>query len=583
MEYVMSEFLFAEETPDNAPQTQSTDAQIPRQYWDILIVDDDTAVHNITKTVLKSKEIDGRKLRFHSVFSGYEATQLLKTQSDFAVILLDVVMESDQAGLDACRIIREELALNTVRIILRTGQPGSTPEEEVILKYRINDYKEKNELTATKLFCSIVTAVRSYQDLISLEQSKVELVIEKEAVEQINAEMAEVALQIEANVKALELSNRYKSQFLANMSHELRTPLNSILILSRLLADNDEANLEPDQIESAKIINNSGTELLALIEDILELSQLETGQLSVNYDNFYIGDLTEVLKQEFSALAQDKALEFNLRLDPNLPKMFRVDLQKLKQVLSNLIGNAIKFTNNGSVSLLMEYREHPNKSIVFQVVDTGIGIAADQLDGIFQSFQQVDGSTSRQYGGTGLGLAISKEIVKLIQATLTVSSQVDNGSIFTLTLPLLEMTIPHKITQDQNTRVTQQSTMVGKEVLIVDDNPRNVFSLTQGLKPFKMKITVAENGQEALEKLDTNPTIDIVLMDIMMPIMDGNTAIKKIRQQSNYAALPVIAITAKASRADQLEAIDSGANNCMAKPVDINVLTELMASNLMVI
>ncbi|NRA55466.1 MAG: response regulator [Gammaproteobacteria bacterium] len=579
----MSEFLFAEEAPDNVTQPQPAEAQTPHQYWDILIVDDDAAVHNITKTVLRSKEIDGRKLRFHSVFSGYEATQLLKTQSDFAVILLDVVMESDQAGLDACRIIREELALNTVRIILRTGQPGSTPEEEVILKYRINDYKEKNELTASKLFCSIVTAVRSYQDLVSLEQSKIQLMIEKEAVEEINAEMAEVALQIEENVKALELSNRYKSQFLANMSHELRTPLNSILILSRLLADNDEANLEPDQIESAKIINNSGAELLALIEDILELSQLETGQLSVNYDNFYISDLTEVLKQEFSVLAHNKALEFNLTLKGDLPEMFRVDLQKVKQVLSNLIGNAIKFTNNGSVSLFMEYREHPRKSIVFKVVDTGIGIAEDQLEGIFKSFQQVDGSTSRQYGGTGLGLAISKEIVKLIQGTLTVTSQLDSGSTFTLTLPLKEFTLPNKTIQAQSTRVIDHPAMVGKEVLIVDDNPRNVFSLIQGLKPFNMKITVAENGQDALDKLNTNPTIDIVLMDIMMPIMDGNTAIKKIREQSNYAMLPVIAITAKASRADQLEAIDSGANNCMAKPVDINALTKLMASNLMAI
>jgi len=577
----MSEFLFTEESENSDMfAAKPTPDEQTLGYWDVLIVDDDEAVHNITKTVLKSKVIDGKKLRFHSVFSGREATDLLKHQSDFAVILLDVVMEHDQAGLEACRIIRDELELNTVRIILRTGQPGSTPEEEVILKYRINDYKEKNELTASKLFSCIVTAVRSYHDLVSLEQSKLQLINEKEAVEAVNVKIAAATQEIKRNAKQLEVANRYKSQFLANMSHELRTPLNSILILSKLLSDNYEKNLIPDQLESVDVIYNSGTELLALIDDILELSQLETGQLSVNYDNHHISELTNCIKQEFAPKAQQKSLAFSLKVSTTIPEKIIIDIQKVKQVLTNLLANSFKFTQVGTVALMVDYTDNPQSALIFKVLDTGIGIDAEQLNGIFETFQQVDGSTSRQYGGTGLGLAISKEIVKLLKGNLSVSSQLDVGSAFTLTVPLDHANAPAPTMFMPEVKNIQKRSMAGKLVLLVDDNPRNIYSLKQGLKPFNMNFIVAQNGLEALDKLADNPSIDIVLMDIMMPLMDGNTAIKAIRQLQNFTQLPIIAVTAKATRADQRQAISSGANDCMAKPVDIHALTSLMASYL---
>ena len=566
----MSEFLFSEESDDNEliPETE-------QEFWDVLIVDDEEAVHSITKTVLKSKVIDGRKLRFHSAFNGQQATDWLRKQQDFAVILLDVVMENDQAGLDACLVIRDELQLNTVRIILRTGQPGSTPEEEVILKYKINDYKEKNELTASKLFSCIVTAVRSYHDLVTLQESQTALVKEKNAIEKMNNDMAIVTQEIAHKAQLLEESNRYKSEFLANMSHELRTPLNSVLILSSLLSDNDENNLGPDQIESLNIIQKSGKELLDLIEDILALSQLETGKIKPCYQQHSVYELCRSLIEKYAPLAQEKGLVFDWHIDKNVPEDAVMDVQKVKQGVSNLLSNAIKFTSQGTVTLIIKYEGQEN-SLHIAVEDTGIGIEDSELKGIFESFQQVDGSVSRAYGGVGLGLTLTQRIVNVVGGKVIAASEIGKGSIFTIIVPLNHKCSDDKSYLPANHADKKSLNDAQKQVLIVDDNSRNVFSLIQGLKSRKMKIFVAENGQSALDKLAQNPAIDIILMDIMMPVMDGNTAMKAIRASGKYNELPIIAITAKTLREDRDQALSSGASECVSKPVDIHALTKLM-------
>jgi len=576
MVLMMNEFVFSDEI-----DTQEAQSNNPQEYWDVLIVDDEDAVHSVTKMVLKSKVIDGKKLRFHSVYNGQEAIALLRQQPNFAVILLDVVMENDHAGLEACRIIRDELKLDTVRIILRTGQPGSTPQEEVILKYRINDYKEKNELTASKLFSCIVTAVRSYDDLICLQHSQVALMKEKEAVEEINIEMQAATQEIVHKAKQLEHSNRYKTEFLANMSHELRTPLNSVLILSSLLRDNDTNNLNNDQIESLNIIHKSGNELLDLIEDILALSQLDTGKTQPFYQSHQLSDIFEPLCEKYASLAQEKSLMFKCVIDNNIPSEIIIDAQKVKQSISNILSNAIKFTSQGSVLLSANF-DQTLDALIFSIEDTGIGISCAEVDGLFESFQQIDGSTSRAYGGVGLGLAIAKRMVNLVNGSISLKSQLGEGSVFTLRIPLnnvpsdsnvhpnIEKTITPGL--ETETKITEPK----KQVLIVDDNSRNVFSLIQGLKRRNMKIFVAEDGQSALNKLAENPTIDIILMDIMMPMMDGNTAMKAIRQSGRHDDLPIIAITAKALLEDRDEALSSGATQCLSKPVDIHELNQLM-------
>jgi len=573
---MMNEFVFSEEI-----EPQETESSESQEYWDVLIVDDEAAVHSVTKMVLKSKVIDGKKLRFHSVYNGQEAIDLLRKQPDFAVILLDVVMESDHAGLDACRIIRDELKLDTVRIILRTGQPGSTPEEEVILKYRINDYKEKNELTASKLFSCIVTAVRSYDDLVSLQRSQLALMKEKEAVEEINVEMQAATKEIVNKAKQLEHSNRYKTEFLANMSHELRTPLNSVLILSSLLRDNDTNNLDSDQIESLNIIHKSGNELLDLIEDILALSQLDTGKTQPFYQSHQLSDIFEPLCEKYGPLAQEKSLSFECVFDQNLPTEVIIDAQKVKQCISNILSNAIKFTGEGKVKINTSFDQAIN-SLIIAIEDTGIGISCAEVDGLFESFQQVDGSTSRAYGGVGLGLAIAKRMINLVNGTISLKSKEGEGSTFTLLIPLsnsLSITNAHpkfekSLSADLEYKIDEQKTK--KQVLIVDDNSRNVFSLIQGLKRRNMKIFVAEDGQSALKKLAKNPSIDIILMDIMMPMMDGNTAMRAIRASGKHNDLPIIAITAKALLEDRDEALSSGATECLSKPVDIHALNQLM-------
>lgn len=569
----MNDFLFSDDTRKPIATEQS-----PEQFWDVLIVDDEETVHSITKTVLKSKVIDGKKLRFHSVYTGREATDLLREQQDFAVILLDVVMESEHAGLDACKVIRDELKLDTVRIILRTGQPGSTPEEEVILKYRINDYKEKNELTASKLFSSIVSAVRSYNDLMTIEESRKALFDEKQAIEAINAEMAAATKEIAHKASLLEKSNRYKSEFLANMSHELRTPLNSILILSSLLTENERDNLHSEQLESLNVIHKSGNELLDLIEDILALSQLETGKIKAFYQQHSPRELIKTLTEKFASIATEKGLTFSCTIADDVPVLVIIDFQKIKQVLTNLLSNAIKFTREGDVSLHINYLRS-EQSLAIAVTDSGVGIEAKQVATIFESFQQIDGSTSREFGGVGLGLTIAKRMLDLIGGAITVTSELGQGSRFLVNIPLTH-NITSQLHDIQPAFVQESEPLQGaqdrKQVLIVDDNSRNVFSLIQGLKSRNVKIVVAENGQAALDKLAEYPDIDIILMDIMMPVMDGNTAMKAIRASGNYNELPIIAITAKAMQEDRAQALSSGATECVAKPVDMTTLTKLM-------
>lgn len=556
----MSEFLFADEPDDKQAKQTELSATKSNNAWRILIVDDDESVHSITKTVLKSKIIDGKGLMFSSVFSGKDAIELLKEDSDFAVILLDVVMESDQAGLDACRHIREQLKLETVRIILRTGQPGSTPEEDVILKYRINDYKEKSDLTANKLFSCIVTAVRSYADITQLEASKAE---------------------IEMKAQQLELSNRYKSEFLANMSHELRTPLNSILILSELLAADDDENLIPDQIDSLSVINRSGKALLSLVEDILDLSQIEAGKMKVNLHKHHLDELTQNIGRNFNEISAEVGVAFEMSVGTSVPAFLCIDLPKVNQIINHLLTNAFKFTEQGLVKFSVAYIAEPDSQLTFEVSDSGIGIDAALLGDIFDTFRQGDGSTGRQYGGTGVGLSIAKELTTLISGELSVESTLGLGSKFTLTMPIEALTTEEpKETQSPQTVQNESvdDVIAKKQVLIVDDDARNIFSLIQGLKRHNMQLIVAENGQAALDKLEQHPSIDIVLMDIMMPVMDGNVAMKKIREQAEFINLPIIAITGKTLEADLNTALSSGATKCMSKPVDINDLTQAIGA-----
>jgi signal transduction histidine kinase len=236
--------------------------------------------------------------------------------------------------------------------------------------------------------------------------------------------------------EAAEKASEAKSQFLANMSHELRTPLNSLLILARLLADNATHNLTPKQVQFAQTIHASGIDLLMLINDLLDLAKIESGEAAtmLNVSATRLDELRGELERGFRQLAQQKGLQFSIVLEAGLPETVRTDATRVKQILKNLLANAFKFTRQGSVRLVIEPRAP--RAVAFSVIDTGIGIPADKHELIFEAFRQADGTTSRQYGGTGLGLSISRELTRLLGGELSVSSEPGKGSTFTLVMPI---------------------------------------------------------------------------------------------------------------------------------------------------
>ena len=274
---------------------------------------------------------------------------------------------------------------------------------------------------ATLVFTGLVLSVA----LSQLDRAMLEL---ESRVRRRTAELEEAKL-------AAERANEAKSQFLANMSHELRTPLNSLLILARLLADNPGGRLDAKQVKFAQTIHASGLDLLTLMNDLLDLAKIESGAVSaLNIAPAAFSDLRDELERTFRQVAQDKGLDFSITLDPALPPILRTDAARLKQVLKNLLANAFKFTARGSVALLIA--PHGPGQVAFAVSDTGIGIAPDKQELIFEAFRQADGSTSRLYGGTGLGLSISRELTRLLGGRLTLRSRPGEGSTFSLVLPL---------------------------------------------------------------------------------------------------------------------------------------------------
>jgi len=596
-----------------------------------------------------------------------------------------------------------------------------------------------------------------------LQVSEEELRVQQEELMQTNTELEERTTmleeknqmieerneEIQRKARELEMSARYKSEFLANMSHELRTPLNSILLLARLMVDNKHQNLDEEQIEYARVIEKSGQGLLTLIDEILDLSKIEAGKMYMEYHKVAVKEITNDISALFTPVANQKKISFNIEITGDVPVQIETDKMRLEQILKNLISNAIKFTSQGSVELLVK-KGPDEQNIVFSVKDTGIGIPAEKQGLIFDAFQQADGSTRRQYGGTGLGLSISKELAKLLGGNITVTSEPGKGSEFNLTIPVrkhvpaehsdrnqehetlkrsktvsegrevliteddtsAKMTqvlqrIEHVLTKEpkkvliveensiharalcyflenfsigteirsgvddsiqallqkgascvimdtsmqemqlydslekikrtpglgavpiiiftgkslsklEEGRMKQYANSIivktahsyqrildevslflhlsqgrmnnekqrdlgrltevlkDKKVMIADDDVRNIFSLSKVLESAGMNVVSAVDGKEALEQLKNNTDVDIVLMDMMMPEMDGYDAMRAIRGMPGMSKLPIIAVTAKAMAEDRQKCISAGASDYITKPVDKDQLMSLL-------
>ncbi len=442
--------------------------------------------------------------------------------------------------------------------------------------------------------------------------------------EQKNLEVEASSRLIEEKVSQLAVSSKYKSEFIANMSHELRTPLNSLMILAQQLEENPEHNLTETQVEYASVIHSSGKELLELLNSILDLAKVESGTVVAESDEVSLEDLRVALLREFGPVAQKRGLGYTIEVVPGTPERIVTDQQRLRQILKNLLANAFKFTESGSVHVRIvladagwdpeiESLAEASSVISFSVSDTGIGIDAEQQARIFEAFAQGDGTTSRLYGGTGLGLSISRELVGLLGGSIDVVSARGQGSTFTAYLPTearrsaVEMTpvldrtehadaSPGSVRRADATPAPQELESVenrptpnplldverdmhrsqgigdrsieGVKILVVDDEPRNLFAITALLQRAHADISVVESGADALETLERIPDIDIVLMDIMMPVMDGYDTIRAIRRIEKHRDLTVIAVTGKVMAGERKRCLDAGANDYVPKPVD---------------
>lgn len=434
-----------------------------------------------------------------------------------------------------------------------------------------------------------------------LLQANTELEERSRLLEEKNQEILEKNAEVQRKAEELEISTRYKSEFLANMSHELRTPLNSILLLGRLLAENNDNNLSNDQVEYARVILSSGNGLLALIDEILDLSKIEAGKMLLEYETVSTDEILNDMRGLFSPVAKDKGIGLNIRTTSDVPKTIESDKQRLEQVLKNLLSNALKFTQQGSVSLAIETR--PGDKLAFAVKDTGIGIPADKQRHIFEAFQQADGSTRRKYGGTGLGLSISKELVRLLGGDIELESNPGSGSCFTVIIPVSRLArieaasvkadmvevdeknaiggepeekrseyiseiIPEGIPDDRDD-ISEQD----KSILIVEDDVNFARSLLDLARKSNYKGVVTVRGDEVLD-LAKRYKPSGILLDIQLPVKSGWEVMEELKKDALVRHIPVHIMS---SHSVKNESLIRGAVDFMNKPVAFEKLQEIFA------
>jgi len=508
--------------------------------------------------------------------------------------------------VEACRNIG--IALNVAKSReeeQRLLEETQTQAEELQVQHsELENLNTELEAQTQKLQASEEELKVQQEELL---QSNLELEERSTLLEEKNHLIGERNAEIQRKVEELALSTKYKSEFLANMSHELRTPLNSILLLSRLMAENPDENLNEDQIESAKVIQSSGTSLLTLIDEILDLAKIESGKMTLEHQDVSLEEVVKDLRNLFNPIIHQKDLQLNINVDKDVQKNIETDRLRLDQVLRNLMSNAIKFTEKGSINLNIKNDPKNQNSIIFSVKDTGIGIPEEKQNIIFEAFQQADGSTRRKFGGTGLGLSISREIARLLGGELSVTSQVNEGSEFSFRIPTVKpaevihfdnnqdlvdvikddvekiqtilgeedpvellktpiLEIPKDIEDDRNS-ITEDD----KVILIVEDDTNFAKALLKYARKQNYKAVVSVRGDQAVPfAIQYRPSA--ILLDIQLPVKNGWQVMDDLKSINETRHIPVHMMSVMRAKKESLM---KGAIDFISKPVALDQMNNV--------